>query len=103
MNCLKMRFSCLHNCLLAPTTSLTNSRLASTKFLMKPTDLFLLLLGASHLLDVELLGKQMYSYFVLHSLLLETVHSSLVHCGLAVVVTVATSSLHSWLDGIQCH
>ena len=55
-------------------------------------DRFLLFLfGASNRLDDDdllesvFLGKQMYSYLVSHSLLLEVVHSSLVHEGLAVV------------------
>ena len=65
---------------------------------MNRMDLFLLfLLGASNRLDDDgaddlesvFLGKQMYSYLVSHCLLLEVVHSSLVHEGLA-VVTAAT-------------
>ena len=68
--------------------------------LMNRMDRFLLfLLGASNRLDGDdgaddllesvFLGKQMYSYLVSHCLLLEVVHSSLVHEGLA-VVTAAT-------------
>ena len=71
----------------------------SALFLMNRMDRFLLfLLGASNRLDGDeaddplesvFLGKQMYSYLVSHCLLLEVVHSSLVHEGLA-VVTAAT-------------